>query len=227
MILINQCNQKILCTVQEQELCLFPDEKKEISVSGRSVCVKLAHPYKSSYGPCFDLDNVYQMVISSCFLINGMNEKSTISITREKVHFELFHVFDRYFCHCENCTLSDETHQVDDLDALLQSGHKKKQTFAERLFDFLLLDKTFIASTLLFLVIKLIFWFNEWPFSWWYILLFWTIGLGFQIWFEKIISKSEINKKVSDLKEFSESLFIKQYFSNPNREWIGNDIEIN
>lgn len=229
MLLINQCSQKILCHIQNEEICLLPHERKEIVFNANSTTLTLSHLYKSEYGTCFELDGVFQMSVSSSFTINEIKKDSVIFITREKVHFELYYTLDRFFCSCDNCFLSDESHQVNDLNTLLSiANNNNHKTFAEHLLDFFLYS--FGGTTILFLLFKLIFWFNNWPFSWWYILFFWFIGIGVHLLSEKVFFQYTLkneSQKHKDLKKFSSDIFIKNYFSNPNRKWIGNDIEVN
>ena len=97
MLLINRCSQKILCYFQDEEICLLPHERKEIVIDKNSTTLTLSHSYKSEYGTCFELDGVFQMVVSSSFTIDEIKKESIIFITREKVHFELYYTFDRFF----------------------------------------------------------------------------------------------------------------------------------
>ena len=90
MVLINQCNQKIQCNFMNEVFYLMPYEEKNISFDVCETILTLSHLYKSNYGSCFELDDVFQIVITSSFTIKGINNQSMIYITREKVHFELF-----------------------------------------------------------------------------------------------------------------------------------------
>lgn len=230
MTLINQCNQKIKCSLENTEFYLMPYEERTVLLSGHEFVLTLSHLYGSSYGTCFDLDNVLQIVISSSFTIKEVNEQSFVYINREKVHFELYYTYDRFFCKCKDCKLVNDKHQVTDIDALIDIINiKHHDSFTERFFSFFFLDSAFGGATVLFFMFKLIFWLNNWSLSWWYIFVFWIIGFGLQVLNEKLFYKCMKKKepqKISNLKRFSSDNFIKEYFSNPKRDWIGNDIEV-
>ncbi len=226
----NNSNQKVRCVVDTNiNVLILPYETKEIHINKAEVSILLEHTYESSYGHCFNMKNVCQIVINTCFFIQQVTDKSIININREKVHFEFLHTYDRFFCIATDCYIVSERHFVSGMDQLSSSiQHEvKKDTFGERLLTFFL-SGPFVSSTVLFFLFKIPFALNGWPFSWLYIFLFWVLAFALQIVGEKIYYLFPNNRKTDQYKwlvKYTAEEAIRKYYSNPDRGWIGHDIE--
>ncbi len=226
MVLTNKTSQTIRCKINDNEIFLLPFENKNIFIDNDVLTLGLYHLYGSERKQCFGFSNVRLLVLDSVYKINGLTEDSVINITWERVHFELYYVYDRFFLKTENCCILQENYIVSNLESLCNIKPKSKDSFGERILDYFLFGN-FLISTLSFLLFKMIFWANAWKLSWAYLLLFWVLGFLLQIPGEKIyyFIKNTFFSEAKELNLYSSNEYITKYYANPQRKWIGDNIE--
>ena len=230
MIIKNDSLQTVHCIMNEDiDVILLPREQKQIRVDSDEMTISLSHIYGSTYGTCFGLNNVFQIVINSQFKICNIDSASIIKITREKVHFELFYAYDRFFCTTTNCHIFSENHFVSNIEELCLHTKQEvqKDTIADRLRTFFL-SGPFLLSTGLFFLFKISFFANDWKFSWFWAFVFWLFGFGVQMIGEKLYYAFPKNRKTDQYQKlmlYSSCEKIMQYYFDPNRTWVGDDIE--
>ena len=232
MLFINNSSQSVRCFVSKDiDFTLLPNEQKEIDIEGNSIFVKLSHLYGSSVGKCFGWDKIYQIVLNTLFELNNAQSNSIIVIKREKVHFELGYAYDRLYAKGKNCFCSKIKYDVSNYEKLSSDTMltiKKKDSFLERVVDFIFLGH-FLNTSVLFIMFKLAFLANERSFPWWYITLFWTAGYAIQILSEKVFYRFKNNRKpqsLTDLEKYCSVEYIEKYFGDSKRSWIADDIEL-
>ena len=231
MVLLNKSAQTICCTVNETlQLTLYPYENKVVEITVTDTTkLQLAHTYCSCYGECFNLNNVCQIVLNTTFIFTNLSVDSVICISREKVHFALGYTYDRFFCSCSDARIIQEIHNVVGLDDLyaVASNINTKNEVQDSLLGFIF-EGHLWQTTALFILFKLIFWANNWKFPWWLIFIFW--GAGYLLRFMGEKSFNTFQKKIGTqeyhlLRKYISCDYIQQYYTNPQRKWIANDIE--
>ncbi len=185
--------------------------------------------YGSSYGNCFELDGVCQIVLNTTFIFKNISADSIIYIIREKVHFELSYTYDRFFCTCQNAHIVQEIHDVADRDSLCSavSNVHTEDEIQNSILGFIF-EGHFLQTTVLFVLFKLTFWANGWKFPVWLILIFWGVGYLLRLAGEKLydsVQKSIGTPECHILQKYISREYIQRYYDNPRRNWIANDIE--
>ncbi len=231
MTLLNRSAQTIWCLINDElQLVLNPHERTSIDINTTSITkLRLSHTYGSCYGDCFNLSGMCQIVLNTTFIFSNLYDDSIIYISREKVHFHFRHTYDRFFCNSDSGYMMQEVHDVADLDGLYNVAsdvHPEKEVH-DSLIGFLL-EGHFWQTTALFILFKLCFWANGWAFPIWLILVFWGFGYLLRLASEKLFNVFQKNVGTPEshsLRKYTSSEYIEQYYANPQRKWIANDIE--
>ncbi len=231
MILLNKSAQIICCLINDElQLILYPNERTVADIVVTDITkFQLSHVYGSSYGDCFNLPIMYQIVINTTFTFSNLCADSILYISREKVHFEFNHTYDRFFINCDDGHIIQEVHNVADLEGLCSiatNSHTQNEA-CESLIGFIF-EGHFLQTTVLFVIFKLCFWANNWSFPIWLILLFWGAGYLLRLASEKSFNafqKSTGTPELHLLQKYASCEYIKNYYANPHRKWIANNIE--
>lgn len=195
-----------------------------MSIESDGKSIEINHIYKSGCEQLFGLNDVYHMVLDSKINIECGEPDPKIIVSGEMVHFEWGYVYDKFFFCGQNCRVVLENCWVSNLSGLQEIACQKKNSLFDRITDFLF-SGAFGGTTALFILFKLIFGANHWPFPLWLIVVFWLFGYGIQWIAEKTFLKCFTKKqpKSSPLSKYASMEYVMSYFQNGNREWVGDD----
>lgn len=229
MVVENKTSVMLLCIIEGKEYTILPKSEIYVEVE-KNIVINVCHMYESSRKELFDIINVFHIVINSTITVDDIHGDGRIIISGEVALVSMDYAYDRFFIVAQNCQVAKERLVVSNLRGLKNQAkdNKLKDTHMDRIMSFLL-SGGFWMSTGLFLLFKIVFWANNWPLSWWLIVLFWLVGYGIQILGEKtyylFIQKKQ--PRLLELEKYVSEENILRYYNNPNRQWIiGHKIDL-